>query len=414
MNIKLMSNTERSIIKQNEADANKKVAMVMFFIFCIYSFMYILNLIGIFVIPKKIFTFAYITSSVILLLPLVFNKIFSPDTIWLKSLYILGTAVFLFIAIVTLSYHSVVVYALPIAVAGIYFSRREVLYSIFLTCVVSVLGQIVSYKLNLLHDANFISFNKMIIFGIIPRVGTLLAFAALLYMVTRRTSKLIATQINSAEKIKKHNLETVMLCATLLESHDHGTGNHLRRTKEYVNYISLRLKANGIYEKELTEDFIENLVLVFPLHDIGKASIKADLLDEARPLTSEEFEIIKKHSLEGYKIINTAFSDDGSSLFKKLACEVTRYHHEKWDGSGYPDKLRGDEIPLSARIMAVADVFDAISSDRPYRKAMTMDECFSIIKEGAGTHFDPIIAKVFLESRNEIISIRNTINLSLS
>lgn len=407
-----MSNTEKSIIKQNEADANKKVALVMFFTFCIYSLMYILNLVGIFVISKNVFTIAYFTSSIILLLPLILNNVFSPDTFWLKSLYILGTGVFLFIAIITLSYHAVVVYALPVAVAGIYFSRREALYSIVLTCFVTVLGQIVGYKLNLLNDANFVSFNKMILFGVVPRVGTLLSFSALLYMLTRRSSKLIAAQVKAAENVKKHNLETVMLCATLLESHDHGTGNHLRRTKDYVNYISLRLKEKGIYENELTEDFIENLVLVSPLHDIGKASIKAEILDEARPLTPEEFEIIKKHSLEGYKIINTAFSDDGNGLFKKLACEVTRYHHEKWNGAGYPDNLKEYDIPLSARIMAVADVFDAISSDRPYRKAMSMDECFNIIQEGSGSHFDPKIAEVFLESRKEIISIRNEINLS--
>ena len=129
------------------------------------------------------------------------------------------------------------------------------------------------------------------------------------------------------------------------------------------------------------------------------------VLQKPGRLTPEEFEIIKKHTVDGGKIIGETFGNLGNEEYTEMAYQVARYHHEKWNGKGYPEGLKGEEIPLCARIMAIADVFDAISEKRCYRDALPLDECFKIIEEGSGTSFDPILVDVFLELRPQVEEI---------
>ena len=208
-------------------------------------------------------------------------------------------------------------------------------------------------------------------------------------------------------KLQAHNKEMVMGFATLVENKDGSTGGHIHRTTTYVEMLARELKKRGLCSDELTEDYIKNLVMAAPMHDIGKIAIPDAILQKPGKLTAEEFEVMKTHSAKGGEIIEGTFKTIGDDEYSRIAYQVARYHHERWNGRGYPDGLMRKEIPLSARIMAVADVFDAVSAKRCYRDAMPLEKCFEIIENGKGKDFDPVIAEVFLDMRDEIAAIVN-------
>lgn len=203
-------------------------------------------------------------------------------------------------------------------------------------------------------------------------------------------------------KLRMHQQEMVMGFSTLVENRDGSTGGHIRRTTEYVRMLAEELYQKGFYPEELTTDLIENLVLAAPLHDVGKISIPDSILQKPGKLTDAEYEIMKTHAQRGGAIIQELFSNTGNNDYQKIAYEVALHHHEKWNGTGYPDGLCRKDIPLCARIMAVADVFDAVSAKRCYRDALPLETCFSIIEEGSGRDFDPIIAETFLGMKDRI------------
>lgn len=217
---------------------------------------------------------------------------------------------------------------------------------------------------------------------------------------------LIALYINIEDpvlrRMKNYNSEIVTSFATLVESRDSSTGSHVKRTKSYVKILLDEIKTNSLYSSIMTKDFEDKMMNAAPMHDIGKISIPDTILQKPGKLTDEEYSVMKKHSVLGGEIIQEIFKDMDDKEFLNIAYDVTRYHHEKWNGNGYPEGLVGKEIPFSARIMAIADVFDAISAKRCYRDAMPLEKCFAIIKEGKGVDFDPVLTDLFLNAREKV------------
>ena len=213
-------------------------------------------------------------------------------------------------------------------------------------------------------------------------------------------------------EISRYHSEMVMSFATLVENKDGSTGGHIKRTTAYVKLLAEELRNRGYYRDFLTKDYIRNLCQAAPMHDIGKIAVPDVVLQKPGRLTQEEFEIIKKHAVDGGRIIEETFGNLGNVEYTRMAYQVARYHHEKWNGKGYPEGLKRNEIPLCARIMAVADVFDAVSEKRCYRDAMPLEKCFEIIADGSGQDFDPLIAEVFLECREKIEQIHNEVSLN--
>lgn len=193
--------------------------------------------------------------------------------------------------------------------------------------------------------------------------------------------------------------------ANLIENRDGDTGEHIKRTSQYVEMLARKAKEAGMYPDILTEEYIMLLVKAAPMHDVGKISVPDRILQKPGRLTEEEFEQMKRHAPEGGRIVKEVFRDVEDEKYIEIASQVAAYHHEKWDGNGYTSGLSGEEIPLSARIMALADVFDALVSKRCYKDAMSYDKAFQIIEESAGTHFDPQLAEVFLDMKEEIIEV---------
>jgi putative two-component system response regulator len=190
---------------------------------------------------------------------------------------------------------------------------------------------------------------------------------------------------------------SIRALAHLAEIRDPETGNHLRRTQGYVLTLARQLQDHPRFSDYLSEFHIQSLVKSAPLHDIGKVGIPDHILLKPGKLTPEEWVIMKTHSYLGSLAIQQAEEDAERPVeFLRLARDIAHYHHEKWDGSGYPEGLAGDDIPLPARLMALADVFDALISRRVYKEPFSIERSVSIIREGRGSHFDPDIVDAFL------------------
>ena len=195
---------------------------------------------------------------------------------------------------------------------------------------------------------------------------------------------------------------TMIAMGSLAETRDNDTGNHIRRTQHYIKTLAERLADTAEFKDTLTPEVITLLYKSAPLHDIGKVGIPDHVLLKPGKLTAEEFEIMKTHTTLGADAIEKAEANiDENDNFLCMGHEIAKYHHEKWDGSGYPDGLAGEDIPLCARLMAVADVYDALISARPYKQPKTHEEAVDIMREGQGSHFDPRIFEVFLDSQDQ-------------
>jgi putative two-component system response regulator len=199
---------------------------------------------------------------------------------------------------------------------------------------------------------------------------------------------------------------TIMAMASLAETRDNATGNHIRRTQHYVRALATKLNSLPRYKSELDEETIVSLFKSAPLHDIGKVGIPDSILLKPGKLTPEEFEIMKTHTVLGCNTILAAEKlIEAPSTFLRHAREIALSHQEKWDGSGYPEGLAGDAIPISARLMAVADVYDALISRRVYKPPFHHEIAVKMIREGSGSQFDPDIVDAFLVIQDEFRAI---------
>jgi len=227
----------------------------------------------------------------------------------------------------------------------------------------------------------------------------------------------VSKPFNPAELIMRVNtgrriigLETrdmaIFTMAKLAESRDPDTGEHLERVRNYSRCLANRLLADGKFFRELDRRFVELIYETSPLHDIGKVAIPDKILLKPGKLTSQEFDIMKTHTIEGARTLQAALDEYPNASFLKMAHDIAISHHEKFDGTGYPFGLAGDDIPLCGRIVAVADVYDALTSKRVYKDEFTHDSSSAIIAEGAGAHFDETIVDAFFQSEDEFQEIR--------
>lgn len=230
-----------------------------------------------------------------------------------------------------------------------------------------------------------------------------------LYRTVSRLESEMADQYRDirqySENVMRMQDGLIILMADMVENRDSDTGDHIQKTAEYVHIILRGLKRNGYYVDQLSPEYVEYVVKSAPLHDVGKIRISDAVLNKPGKLTPEEYEIMKTHATAGKEIIEKAISTVEGENYLTEALNMAAYHHERWDGKGYPEGLKGEEIPLSARVMAVADVFDALTSTRVYKPAFPLEEALKIIEEGKGTQFDPKCVEVFLEALPDIKNV---------
>ena len=221
---------------------------------------------------------------------------------------------------------------------------------------------------------------------------------------------------NLEEKVREKtaeilNLQNAVLntIAELVEFRDKSTGGHVMRTQRYLEVLIKEMQRTGVYAEETSEWDVELMLLSAQLHDVGKIVITDTILNKPGKLTNEEFEVMKTHVSEGADAIEKIMSEASRHTFLHYALLFAGTHHERWDGSGYPVGLKGRDIPLEGRMMAIADVYDALITDRPYKKAFTHEVARGIIEEGSGLHFDPVLVEVFRNVEGEFARIAKEI-----
>ena len=433
---------KENIIEEAEIKANRfnlvftAIMIILSFLVVLFCAFGIFSLNIIFTVIAMLISITLFSSP--LFVYLIHDKILKKDTIlkWEKFKYVIYVPDYFGLLLIDImfSYHAVILIVIPPLMAAQYKFIRRDWRLIFITTVISIpiviygsfLFGLMDRNLlkNMLTDEEAETFaNRISVLGlkriyeifvhyVIPRILGILAIDFLVSAIVKRNKEMLEKQVELSEMVRKESeknseLQQVVIeeLASVIESRDLSTGEHIKRTKEYVSILCNELKKDEKYRDILTPSTIRYIINAAPLHDIGKITVSDLILLKPGKLTKEEYEKMKEHSSMGGKMIKEFFNHFDNDDFVKNAYEIAMYHHEKWDGSGYPNGLKGEEIPLSARIMAISDVFDALVSKRVYKDAIPKEEAFNIILEEAGKHFDPSIIQALINSKDEFMRI---------
>jgi len=234
------------------------------------------------------------------------------------------------------------------------------------------------------------------------RVDTHLKIVRMQRELERYNHELEALVQEKVRDIEESHLSTILAMVKLTEYRDVGTGMHIERTRTLCRMLAAKLAEHPEYDGLLSPEYSETIYNAAPLHDVGKVGVPDGILLKPGRLTEDEWEVMKTHSEIGAETLREVRKKYVSNAFVNMGIEIARFHHEKWDGSGYPEGRKGEAIPLSARIMAVADVYDALRTRRPYKEPFSHEESFSILQKDSGSHFDPLLIEVFAQLEDEI------------
>ena len=297
---------------------------------------------------------------------------------------------------------------------GDYFIIYEILYFVSLVYLIVSIA-IVGKKFNHRDTFTIVMILVILVAGIIPMTFfhiniTYIAIAISSCVCYIYYNDLVQQDIQTEFALNQKRISSMQEhiisgLANLIENRDMETGKHITRTSQYVKLLAERARCDGVYSDIIDDHFIFLLTTLAPMHDIGKILVSDTILKKPAKLTSTEYEKMKEHASSGGVVVREILDGITNEEYLAFAADIATYHHEKWDGTGYPLGLRGQDIPLSARIMAIADVFDALVSERCYKKPMPPEEAFKIIEEDAGTRFDAKLVKVFLDYKEEFLKI---------
>ncbi|RIA75747.1 HD domain-containing protein [Anaeroplasma bactoclasticum] len=405
---------------------------------------FILNEIGVFNLNKSIVRISLSCVIVFFLIPvlayLIGEKALKKNNILENKhfkWFIITSAFFsMLILCVALSFQAVLVLVFPTLMAAQYKNQKLMTIIIFiasmLIIILSVYGAYLFgiYDANLLkplteeeasifeNRVNILKTNRgwiILLHYVIPRMLIVAAIDYIGLAIAKRNTFMVNEQIILSKQVQDEILArssmqngVIMHLADIIESRDLETGEHIKRTKEYVSILVNEMKKKDKYKDVLTDKVSEIIINAAPLHDIGKIAVSDLILCKKGKLTDEEFEKMKIHTVKGGEIIDNILNDLGDKEFLEVAYDIAISHHEKWNGLGYPYGLKEENIPLSGRIMAIADVYDALTSERCYKKAMPPLEAVDIILKDSGTHFDPSIVEVFNNVKDKFISIASS------
>ena len=255
------------------------------------------------------------------------------------------------------------------------------------------------------HPSETIKLIFLVLNCLISLLVTAVYISRVVHSLDQKRSQLDTSVNEKTDEIEKMQNQIIISFANIIEARDGSTGKHVKRTSLYVEALVKELKRNNDFSDILTDTYMHDVMLSAPLHDIGKITIPDAILTKAGRLTQSEFDMIKKHTINGKEIIDEAMADIENEDFLKVAKSVAVYHHECWDGSGYPYGIQGEEIPLCARIMTIADYFDALVAKRSYKAALPTSVVFDNIAEQRGKKFDPVVVDAFLRIRDQIDEI---------
>ena len=414
----------------NEANSNKFSIKCVIATILILYFMWMMNLLNIFIIDFNIFLTTVIGGTIIALVVVALSFILDLNKSYVKYiLLLLITALYSFLT-ACLTYHVTICLIFPIIYSAQYRSKKVVWYTFGITTISVILCVIFGYFYGLC-DANVLfyttsttkkfidNFNSAtinttpnwltnILFFAIPKIFVILGAVPMLIhlntVIDKRTKDLIDTQesnLSLSQEIVANQANVIVSLASIVESRDQITGDHIKNTAKYVRFLTNKLIENNIYADELTNEYAMLVIEAAPLHDIGKIHIPDSILCKNGKLTAEEYDEMKKHPVYGHDLLSNFGENTSNHDYLKMARDVCLYHHERYDGKGYPNGLKEKEIPLCGRIMAIADVLDALLSKRQYKEAFSFEKTYNILNEESGKQFDQVLLQVLLDNWEE-------------
>ena len=401
---------------------------------------FILNVFGVFKIDMTVMIVVISLDVALYGIPIIYylihNRVHKGHDIlkedYLKLLIIIMSFIGSTLLVVALSFQTTLVMTLPILMAAQYRNDKKLVITVFILSLVMVPVAIYGNYFFGLADRNLLkvtedNFDKYISISsrfelvktnpnrmwellfhyVMPRLISVLAIDFLIMGIVNRNVHMLNKQTELSQQVQAdmqhiNEMQTHVIedLADIVETRDSETGEHIARTKKYVSIILDLIKDNPRFKEQLDEKKIHAIIEAAPLHDIGKIAVSDTILLKPGRLSEEEFEKMKVHTTKGGEMILKIFVTLDDPLFLKEAHDIALHHHEKWNGTGYPEGLKENGIPLSARIMAIADVYDALTSKRVYKNAMSDEEAFNIIVNDAGKHFDPNIVRIIKDHKD--------------
>ena len=428
-----MSDSERIYCtEQSDTKPNNSLANTMLWAIAVVAICWILNELGAYRVDKNQMRVGAVVALIFLIIPQYFrigNGMEKPST---KYFMLACTVIVMFIVNTVMMFHATLCMILPMLMSTFYKSKKLGLYSIAGSLLISVFAPIVSFVMGLwdslflqvllqfcgfdsfLADTPFFttfqSVLQIILYIVIPRsLLVLLVGFGTLRIISENADGLSdrIELMRTNSRMKALEEDTLECLATIIESRDGSTGTHVINTKKYISAMVNYMVRNGMYAETVDRKFADDVIRASILHDIGKVAIPDNILNKPGAFTNEEYEIMKTHCIEGDKIVSKAFADNPDADFVKITRDIVSFHHEKVNGKGYPYGLEGTGIPLSARMMAIVDAFDAITSKRVYKTEKSVEEALEILRKDSGTHFDPDLVEIFISAYAESFDSEN-------
>lgn len=420
--------------EETEIKPNHYTSHVLVGALAVMSIAFAMNETGVFQVSKTPMRSAFVITLLLFLALRVLA--FRRDWItWPGTKYVIMSAVLVMILTLTvlLNIHAVLAFVVPILLATQYRSHTLSRMALIGACVCCGVSPILFYLLGT-WSLNFLTglletfcsvhieatpaadtelwtdIGRISLYWSLPQVLTLLAFGVILFSVTKAGIAGVENQIRvvdlsgdlNCQLARNLSMQEHMLCSMsdIIESRDNETGGHVRRTSQIVRLLTDAMRSDP--DSEVSDEFCDNVIKAAPMHDLGKIAIPDTILRKPGRLTPEEYDIVKLHPLKSAEIIGQLLSGTQNDHLLITAKNLAKYHHERMDGEGYPAHLKGEEIPLEARIMAIADVYDALVSQRCYKAPYSPEEAFAIMEDSMGAQFDPQLNRYFLSCRQKI------------
>lgn len=400
-----MNSREISFFSDHEKRINKLTAWIFLGICVLPIIIHIMVCLGLYNLSYHLSLFTMICSLSFCLLIHLLNRFF-PELRIIKYIGIILLQIPVLIYASDVNTQVTVAYMLAVFFSLLYFNSRLTIFACFISLILAIFSTILSAEqaVQLLwHDITPLQYVLTTGSG---RLIEIVASSVIFISVSILARNLLKSLYQRNERIYAMQNQVVYGFADIIESRDGTTGEHVKRTSQVVSLITEYLWNNrNQFDYKLSKEDYELISMAAPLHDIGKMKVPDAILSKPGKLDSREFDIIKTHSEEGAKIIDRIMPKINDAEYVRFAREMALNHHEKWNGQGYPQGLAQEQIPVSARIMAVADVFDALCSVRSYKKAYTVDEAFDILIESKGSHFESVLVDVMIALKPKLEQI---------
>ena len=384
-----MMNMNR-LTDEYEYNANLKMAMICRINMGIFVIVMLLNYFHIFIIDSVIYP-VLLFSIGVMFLPTLFYNVFHLHSLIIR--YFVLTLVVLMSGILYsfLSYHVIIMLVFPLLVSCLYCDKKSVWYTTILGIPVMIAAHLIAFHLKIVPDEPLITLHGTIFYGILPRLLEYMAIALVCLNMTEKVQNLIQALVHKNQELLAEQEEIITSLSQMVESQSQETGMHVKRVSEYTKILCRNLGYD--------DDTVWEVGLAAMMHDVGKIMVPHEILEKPGKLTKEEFDIIKKHTTYGKKML-----ENSPGELMQLSADIAYEHHERYDGTGY-DGIKGENIGIFSRCVSVADVCDALVSWRPYKEPWTPQEARNEILAQSGRQFDPLVVEVFDKHFDEFLEI---------